>query len=870
MLGKHFKKYFQKYYIFSALTILLIYSCSTKKVPKGEFLLTKNTFTFKDGKLFANELPNYVSQKPVGFFPLRLWLYNIADPRYDSIMIDYMSFPSSMRTPKLRDSLVKAHKHPEYLGKSFFWSRFFHSVGKPPVLLNQSLTEKSAKNLKKFFVYKGYWDAKVTGENHLDSTAKKAQVEYIITHKDPTHIKDYYYDIPDPLIRRIYESDARGSLVKKGQILDQSFLEKEAQRITDLATRNGVFKFNANSQEIYFVTDSSQSRKQVPLTLTFRPDSIVKKRFDSATQKTIETRIAKRYKISTMDSAKIIITDSLLDNNSINSLKYNTLMGVKFSNHRPDYKDRAIWRQIIIKPGEVYDSKKIELTKRNIAAMNNFSIVKFENDLKRGSDSIVTSTIVLKPLSKYETKIGLDLHYSEILNVGMSPSAELIVRNVFGGAENLSFTLSGIVGTTNNVKTERKFFNAYEISTQVALSFPKLLLPFNYYKLIPKRYSPTSSIVVGSSIQNNIGLGRIGFNLGINYNANVNDIVTHKLTLFNTQVNFTQDKNKYYDFFTVDASYRNQIFNLYFDQNPTVGQQYSNNIISSDDVSRLILGDVNFTNNLSGNNRNVFVNFLQSLLNKDRQTQDVLINSLVYNFNYNEIGKSNYKNPFYLNFKFESAGNLLSLFNKVLPTDLNGIVDLPTAKTIVKIPYSQFVKFDLDVRKYFTFSNKSIVLRQLIGIGIPYGNSNIMPYIRSYYNGGSNDIRGWIAFGGLGPADVQIDKQIRSYMLENIKLTTNVEFRFPLNKTFEGALFTDLGNTWGLKDSGIGDQFKFNKFISQLGIASGLGIRINIAYVTLRLDMGYKIHDPNQPEGERWLKQVKLMPTLNFAFGYPF
>ena len=62
------------------------------------------------------------------------------------------------------------------------------------------------------------------------------------------------------------------------------------------------------------------------------------------------------------------------------------------------------------------------------------------------------------------------------------------------------------------------------------------------------------------------------------------------------------------------------------------------------------------------------------------------------------------------------------------------------------------------------------------------------------------------------------------------------------------------------------------KFYKQLGIGSGFGFRFNIAYVTLRLDLAYKIYDPNMPEGDRWnFKRIKpLQPTFNFAFGYPF
>lgn len=196
-------------------------------------------------------------------------------------------------------------------------------------------------------------------------------------------------------------------------------------------------------------------------------------------------------------------------------------------------------------------------------------------------------------------------------------------------------------------------------------------------------------------------------------------------------------------------------------------------------------------------------------------------------------------------------------------------------KTIFGLPYAQFIKFDIDARKYFKFNgNQTLVLRQFIGVGIPYGNSQDMPIIKSYFNGGSNDIRAWVAFGGLGPADSQVDERVRTYMTDNLKLTTNIEYRIPFNKTYEGALFTDIGNTWSLRNynDGYGDEFKFNKFLKQVGIGSGFGLRLNIAYITARIDLAYKIYDPNKPDGDRWrVKYIQpFKPTVNIAFGYPF
>ena len=753
-----------------------------------------------------------------------------------------------MRNQKLRDSLFVRNGHPEYIGKSLFFERFMHNIGQPPVILDHGKTETSANSIRKFLVYKGYWDTDVKFSTDLDSTAKKAKANYLITHKDPTKISDYYYNIPDPNIKSIYEEDLNESFVRGKNILDQSVLEKEVKRITDLMKSRGYYKFNSSNEDIYFTADTLQSRKNVPLTMDIHKDSV-----DSP------------FKQTTIGDIKVHLLEKLSD--TTNTVK-DSLLGINFYKLDDQYKIMSLWRPIILKKGEIYDQRNLDLTKRNIAAMNNFSVIKYNEDLRKENDSILDVSYYLAPLSKYDLKVSTDINYSQILNFGVSPSVDLTSRNVFGGAENLTTSLAGTFGSVTSTKDPSKRDLAYEISAQVSLSFPRLLLPFKTWKLIPKKYSPNSSLILGTSIQDNIGLGRINFNGSLNYFANVNDIVSHRLSLFNSQLSLTRNKDKYYDFFPADREVRNELFQNY---SPTLYQDFIDNKISSDDLSALIVSDGNYQNSLSGNQLTLYNTFLQSLINKDRQTQDVLISSMIYNFIYNEIGKKDRPNPFYLNAKVESAGNIFSIFNN--KEKIDGVVS-GKAKTIFDIPYSQFVKFDIDVRKYFgLFNNKhTLALRQFIGVGIPYGNSTSMPFVRSYFNGGSNDIRAWRVFGGLGPADSQLDEKVRSYIMDNIKLTTNIEYRMPFTKMFEGAAFVDAGNIWSLKDNGFADDFKFNKFLSQMGVGTGTGLRINVAYITLRLDAAYKVYDPNQPEGDRWvIKNWKpLQPVVNFAFGYPF
>lgn len=859
MSGKHFFKYIQKYHIFFAFAILvgLVYSCnSTKKVPQGKYLLTKNNFEYTDKGSYNKEIPNLVSQKPnkknfLFLFPIGLWVYNGSNPKYDSILTEYMTFPREMRTQKLRDSLFRKYKHPEYVGKSIFWSRVRHSIGQAPSILDEIKTENSANSIRKYLIYRGYWDAEVDFSHKLDSIAKKAQANYKISYKDPTYINGYFYNIPYENIRNIYEQHINESMVKSGKILDETKLEEEVRRITDLMQENGYYSFNKDGGEIFFTADTLKSRKQVPLTMDIQKDSI-----------------NTPYRLYKIGNVEVQYLDRITDKPSLDTIYKN----VNIQRIDNQYKVKTLWRPITLKKDEIYNQKNLDLTKRNFIALNNFNIASYEASPKNPdnpNDTIINVKYKLIPLPKMNIKGALDLHYSQFLRFGFSPSAELTVRNIFGGAENLTSTISGTFGTVYDEDNPKAIFNASEFNFLMSLNFPRLLLPFKTENFVPNKYSPFTSINLGISRQNNIGMDRASFNAGLNYFINVNEVISHKFSVFNTQFSFTRNKNAYYSYFTADRNLKDIVFQNYFIYNPAAEIIWNTNQ-DSDEISQIIVNDIGYITSLNNpTDRENFLNFLQVLYKKERLTQDVLINSFSYNYVYNEIGKKGYKNPFAIDAKVELAGNLLSLFSKNNQEATSQI----NSKMVFGIPISQFVKFDFDVRKYFTFKNKhQFIIRQFIGLGIPYGNSSDMPFVRSYFNGGSNDIRAWIAFGGLGPADTQIDKKIRAYMMDNVKLTTNIEYRFPINKMFEGALFADAGNIWSLKDNGIGDQFKFNKFISQMGLGSGFGLRMNVAYIIVRIDLAYKLHDPNLPKGERWVidKIKPLQPTFNFSIGYPF
>lgn len=87
-------------------------------------------------------------------------------------------------------------------------------------------TKQSAKSINNRLINRGYWDSEVKTSVKRDS-ATKAEVDYVITHKDPTYIKEYFYNIPDQNVRSIYESQINKSFVKKGRSLMKLYWKKK-------------------------------------------------------------------------------------------------------------------------------------------------------------------------------------------------------------------------------------------------------------------------------------------------------------------------------------------------------------------------------------------------------------------------------------------------------------------------------------------------------------------------------------------------------------------------------------------------------------------------------------------------------------------
>ena len=264
-----------------------------------------------------------------------------------------------------------------------------------------------------------------------------------------------------------------------------------------------------------------------------------------------------------------------------------------------------------------------------------------------------------------------------------------------------------------------------------------------------------------------------------------------------------------------------------------------------------------------------------------------------FTFEYNIREKENRKGDAQVYFKssFDPAGHIFSLFKKFQDTTENG------QHAMFGIGYSQFSRLDNE----FIFSkplkkDKSLNFKLDIGAGIPYGNTTTsLPYDYSFFAGGANDNRGWRA-RALGPGSYKyyLDTNRTATQIGDIGLGASAEYRFAISSLFKGAVFVDAGNIWTIFQDDNRDGGKISgSWFKEIAVAAGVGLRMDLDFFIIRVDLGMPIMNPALPQGARWVFQSRepyydegkavfgdpyykevmplpFIPTLHFGIGYPF
>jgi len=289
----------------------------------------------------------------------------------------------------------------------------------------------------------------------------------------------------------------------------------------------------------------------------------------------------------------------------------------------------------------------------------------------------------------------------------------------------------------------------------------------------------------------------------------------------------------------------------------------------------------------------VSINYFRSSIADAELEQQVLIDPLLrrslesqfiigtsYSLFFNSQPDKNRRNHIYFNFNLDLSGNTMQLIQNVLRS---GDTEGDEPNTVFGIPYSQFVRADIDLRYYMRLGEKSqFVTRLITGAGIPYGNSTSMPYVKQFFSGGSNSIRAFPA-RSIGPGTLPPPDE-PGYFIDrtgDIRVETNFEYRFPIVSILRGALFVDAGNIWMVSKEGEreGTTFDFDTFLGEFAVGTGFGLRLDASFFVIRFDIAFPLRRPYLPSGERWVvDEIDFSSSqwrsdnlrFNIAIGYPF
>ena len=396
-------------------------------------------------------------------------------------------------------------------------------------------------------------------------------------------------------------------------------------------------------------------------------------------------------------------------------------------------------------------------------------------------------------------------------DLGAAASLTFENRNLFRGSEVLSIQLRAAFEAITGLEGyQNEDYKEYSLETKLA--FPRMVAPF-LSREFTRRSTATSELSLAYDLQNRPEFHRRVFSAAWRYR-------------------WSNPRRH--------LNYRFDLLDLNYVYMPWISSTFKHDYLDS--VS----------------NRNAILRY---------NYEDLFIMKIGFGLTYNHGNHA-------MRFNVETSGNLLSAVSRLARFHKNE----HDQYTLFNIAYAQYAKFDFDYTCLWPFDqHNQLVAHADFGIAYPYGNSTILPFEKRYFSGGPNSVRGW-SVRELGPGRFRGAGGRIDFINQtgDMKIDLNLEYRTLLFWKLNGAAFIDAGNIWTLRNYADqqGGQFRFHRFLSELAVAYGLGLRLNFDYFILRFDLGMKAVNPaHTTTREHYpILHPRLGRDLSFHFavGLPF
>lgn len=705
-----------------------------------------------------------------------------------------------------------------FRGKDRKFKRWMNrNFGEAPVYYDPFVTSESLEQMRVYMNKTGHFNSILREERK--EKKRKIKLNYHVEVARPYRINTYNYRIADTTVLNMIKDIEVNRLINIEDVYNEYILQDEIDRITSHLRNNGYF--NLTKEYFLYEVDTAFNNKQLSIKLVLKNPE----QSSASNQKEV---IHKKYRINNIyvnSDYDLLLKDSI-DFDTLNiQVKDQDTASHKVYNykflHEGEFriKPKAITQALTLRPDHYFSQQDVQKSYRRLAEMRTYRYTNIQfTDV---SDSLNNGQYLL------DCKINLarsPIHSYSIEIEGTNSGGELGIggnliytnRNLFRGAEifQIRFKTSmeaqqlGDVVEPTN-QNNFLFFNTIETGLELSLTIPKFLIPISP-EFFPKDFKPRTNINTGLNFQQRPNYRRYTTNISFGYEWSQNSRTRH--ILFPIELNSV----KVYP-------------------TPEFKQ-----VLEEEDNIRI---------------RNQYTNHL--------------IPGLKYSYIYNSQNLKKQTNFVYIRADLESSGFLIKGFNTLFNIPLNE----DGHNTLFGIRYAQYIRANIDFRHYNILTEDSrLVFRALLGFGIPYGNSDDLPFEKGFYSGGANGMRGWgirsLGPGGSTPTNSSLER------IGDIRFEINLEYRFPIHNWLKGALFVDMGNVWLLNESSSfpGGQFDFKDFFKEAGIDAGFGIRFDFNFFVFRIDGALRLHDPINPVGERWvMSQIGFSKIVwNFGIGYPF
>ncbi|MDR0829965.1 MAG: BamA/TamA family outer membrane protein [Prevotellaceae bacterium] len=464
----------------------------------------------------------------------------------------------------------------------------------------------------------------------------------------------------------------------------------------------------------------------------------------------------------------------------------------------------------VLAEGQTYNEFLVSRTNSNLASL---SAIKYVNiSFTEKDDDLLDCNIYVSPSDRFGYSVEVEGTTAMGADIGAGVKVGYSDKNVFKGAE--IFKLGANVAYEaifmRSADEKTTIDNAYIVGGEASLTIPQILIPF-LKENARKRYGGTTI-----------------FSLNYSYQDRPEQFKRHIANGF-MKYNW-QTRNSNFSFSLIDLSYVNV---------PWMSEDFTNRIENK------------YT-------KYSFENHFTTKMSFGFSTS-------------NQRANLKHQSFYTLRTNFSVAGNLFYGLSALTKQEKDSV----GRYQIFNTPYSQFIKGEIDFSyNQFITEKLRFVFHTALGIGLPYGNSNIMPFEERFIPNN----RGWHP-RTLGPGTYSSDSTEYLERSGDIKIEFNAEFRFKLFWVLEGAAFVDLGNIWTIKPYGsqTGGVFSFKngQFLEQFGCSYGIGLRADFSFFILRFDLGIKLFDPKYEGAKRW-RGPKYSDGwredcyLSFGIGYPF